>query len=93
MCSLCGAIGRGQAWEQEGTAGGDVRWRRQREATATAVALTAMLLPRRIKITASPDFGFVVAFPTGGTEMVDSLAQVWHLLSRRSIEIPDPLAV
>jgi hypothetical protein len=91
MCSLCGAIGQGQAWEQQGPAGDDARWRLRREAAATAGELTALLSPRRIKVTASPDFGFVVAFPTGGTEMVAGLAQLWHLLERRRIEIPDPL--
>jgi hypothetical protein len=91
MCSMCGAIGQGQAWEQQGQAGDDARWRLRREAAATAAELTALLSPRRIKVTASADFGFVVAFPTGGTEMVVGLAQLWHLLERRGIAIPDPL--
>ena len=91
MCSLCGALGQGPSWEQQGPAGEEARWRLRREAAATAAELTVLLSPRRIKITASPYFGFVVAFPTGGTEMVAGLAQVWHLLSRREIEIPDPL--
>lgn len=91
MCSLCGALGQGPSWEQQGLAGEEARWRLRREAAATAAELTALLSPRRIKITASPEFGFVVAFPTGGTEMVAGLAQVWHLLNRRKIEIPDPL--
>jgi len=72
--------------------GDEARWRLRREATATAALLTALLSPKRIKVTASPEFGFIVAFPTGGTEMVAGLAQVWHLLNRRKIEIPDPLA-
>ena len=91
MCSLCGALGQGPSWEQQGLAGEEARWRLRREAAATAAELTALLSPRRIKITANPDFGFLVAFPTGGTEMVTGLAQVWHLLNRRKIEIPDPL--
>ena len=92
MCSLCGALGQGPSWEQHGPAADEARWRLRREAAATAAELTALLQPRRIKVTANPDFGFLVAFPTGGTEMVAGLAQVWHLLSRRKIEIPDPLA-
>ena len=92
MCSLCGALGQGPSWEQHGLMGDEARWRLRREATATAAELTALLSPQRIKVTASPEFGFIVAFPTGGTEMVAGLAQVWHLLNRRKIEIPDPLA-
>jgi hypothetical protein len=92
MCGLCGALGKGPSWEQAGLAGEEARWRLRREAAATAAELTALLSPRRIKVTASADHGFVVAFPTGGSETVAGLAQVWHLLSRRKIEIPDPLA-
>ena len=91
MCSLCGALGQGPSWEQQGLAGDEARWRLQREAAATAAELTALLSPRRIRITASPAFGFIVAFPTGGSEMVAGLTEVWHLLRRRKIEIPDPL--
>ncbi len=91
MCSLCGALGQGPSWEQQGQDGDEARWRLRREASATATELSALLLPRRIKVTASPYFGFAVAFPTGGTEMVAGLAQIWHLLQRRGIEIPDPL--
>ena len=91
MCSLCGAIGQGQAWEQQGPAGDDARWRLRREAAATAAELTALLSPRRIKVTANAGSGFVVAFPTGGSETVAGLAQLWHLLERRKFEIPDPL--
>ena len=91
MCSLCGALGQGPAWEQEGLAGDEARWRLQREAVATATELTRLLAPARIKVTAMPRFGFVVAFPTGRTEMAAGLAQVWHLLDRSKVAIPDPL--
>ena len=91
MCSLCGALGQGPAWEQEGLAGSETRWRLWREANATAAELTTLLSERHIKVAASPEFGFLVEFPTGGTEMVVSLSQVWHLLERRNVAIPDPL--
>lgn len=93
MCSLCGALGQGPSWEQDGLAGEEARWRLHREAVATATELTRLLTLGRIKVTANPDFGFVVAFPTGRTEMVASLTQVWHLLDRRKVEIPDPLEI
>jgi len=92
MCSLCGALGAGPAWEQEGTAGDDARWRLRREAVATAAQLCRLLAPARIRVTANPSFGFVVAFPTGRTEMVAGLAQIWHLLEKSRVAIPDPLA-
>ena len=92
MCSLCGALGQGPSWEQEGLAGEEASWRLRREAVATATELTRLLAPGRIKVTANPSFGFVVAFPTGRTEMAASLTQVWHLLDRSKVAIPDPLA-
>jgi hypothetical protein len=92
MCSLCGALGQGVPWERDGRTDERARWRAPREAVATATELTRLLAPGRIKVTANPDFGFVVAFPTGRTEMVASLTEVWHLLDRRKVAIPDPLA-
>jgi len=91
MCSLCGALGQGPAWEQEGLVGSEMRWRLQREAAATAAELTTLLAESRIKVTANPHFGFLVEFPTGGTELVSSLMQLWHLLERRHVTIADPL--
>ena len=93
MCSLCGALGQGPSWEQGGIAADEVRWRARREAVATAAELTRLLSPARIKVIASPYFGFVVAFPTGRSEMVASLTEVWHLLDRGKVAIPDPLAL
>ena len=52
-----------------------------------------LLRAARIRIRANPDFGFVVVFATGRTEMVASLADLWHLLDRRKVGIPDPLVV
>jgi hypothetical protein len=91
MCSLCGAVGEGPAWEQEGLSGSETRWRLRREAAATAAELTRLFSEQRIKVAASPEFGFLVEFPTGGTEITASLRQVWHLLERRKVAIPDPL--
>jgi len=92
MCSLCGALGRGLSWEQHGDLGDNGRWQLRREAMETAVALSDLLAPRRINVAANPDHGFVVAFPTGGAEIVQSLGEIWHLLLRRKIPLPDPLA-
>lgn len=91
MCSLCGVLGYGPSWEQEGLTGTEARWKLRREATATALDVTRLLSCSRVKVTASSEFGFVVSFPTGGAQLVSSLSQVWHLLARRKIEIPDPI--
>jgi len=91
MCSLCGALGNGPSWEQEGLSGAEARWRLPLEASDTAAELTVVLAQSRIKVKANADFGFLVAFPTGGTEIVGSLAEVWHALQRRRVAIPDPL--
>ncbi len=92
MCSLCGALGKGPAWEQAGELGRDSRWQLRREAMETAATLNELLAPHRVRIKANPDHGFVVSFATGGAEIVQSLGEVWHLLLRRRIPLPDPLA-
>lgn len=68
------------------------RWQLRRESIGTAQYVTDLLDARRIKVTANPNHGYVVAFPTGGSEIASSLADIWHLLSRRGIPVPDPLA-
>jgi hypothetical protein len=92
MCSLCGALGRGPSWEQGGDLGANGRWQLRREAMETAAAVSGLLAQRRIMVKANPDHGFVVSFPTGGTEIAQSLGEIWHLLMRRRIPLPDPLA-
>src|SRR5690242_5956836 len=91
MCSLCGALGRGPAWERAGELGASARWQLWREAAGTAREMTALLAPTSIRVTASADHGFIVSFPTGGAEMARSLAEIWHLLDRRRIAVPDLL--
>jgi hypothetical protein len=92
MCSLCGALGRGHSWEQGGDLATNGRWQLRREAMETAAAVNELLRSRRIKVKANPDHGFVVTFPTGGAEIVQGLGEIWHLLMRRRIPLPDPLA-
>jgi hypothetical protein len=92
MCSLCGALGKAPSWEQEGDFGESARWQIRREAVQTAARMSALLAPSRIKIAANPNHGFVVSFPTGGAEIVRSLGEIWHLLARRDVPLPDPLA-
>jgi len=92
MCSLCGALGKGPSWEQEGDFGNSPRWQMHRQAVQTAAKLNQLLTASRIRIAAHADHGFVVSFPTGGMEIVKSLDDIWHLLSRRKIPVPDPLA-
>jgi hypothetical protein len=91
MCSLCGALGNGPAWEQAGELGASARWQLHREAVKTAEYVSVLLQPLRIKVKANPAHGFVVLFPTGGAESAASLGEIWHLLSRRRIPLPDPL--
>ena len=91
MCSLCGALGKGPSWEQGGDSDSP-RWQMHRHAVETAARLNQLLSASRIRTAAHPDHGFVVSFPTGGMEIVKSLDDIWHLLSRRKIPVPDPLA-
>lgn len=91
MCSLCGALGSGVSWEQDGPSPAERRTHRRREAAATAAELSRLLRPLRITVDAHPDFGFLVSFPTGGTQIAGGLAEVWHLLDGRGLAIPDPL--
>jgi hypothetical protein len=57
----------------------------------TAEHVSLLLQPLRIKVKANSGHGFVVSFPTGGAETATSLGEIWHLLSRRRISLPDPL--
>lgn len=92
MCSLCGSLGQGPAWENDGRAdGADARWRLRREAQETATVMTRLLAPQRIRIDAHPDFGFVIALPTGGVLTATSVAEIWHSLDRAGRPVPDPL--
>jgi hypothetical protein len=91
MCSLCGALGGGPSWEQEGVEGDDARWLLRREAAGVANELTSLFSRHRIKVAAHPDHGFIVSFATGGSAIISNLGEVWHLLERRRIEVPDPL--
>jgi hypothetical protein len=90
MCSLCGSLGIGPAWEQEGLAAGEVRWQLQRELAATAKEVTQVMRAQRIKLTASPQFGYLVEFPTGGSEVVSSLMELWHVIDRHAASAIDP---
>jgi hypothetical protein len=58
----------------------------------TAAAVSNLLAARRIRVKANSDHGFVVTFATGGMEIAQSLDGIWHLLMRRRIPLPDPLA-
>lgn len=71
--------------------GAAARWQLPREAVETAREMTAFLAPTRVRVTASADHGFIVSMPTGGAELVLSLAEIWHLLDRRGISVPDLL--
>jgi hypothetical protein len=53
--------------------------------------MTTLLATTRVRIAASPDHGFIVSLPTGGAEMARSLGEIWHLLDRRRIALPDLL--
>ena len=50
-----------------------------------------LLAPTRVRVTAHPDHGFIVSLPTGGAELVRSLAEIWHVLDRRRVSVPDLL--
>jgi hypothetical protein len=91
MCGLCGVLGPGTAWERDGRSEVDVPWRLAREAQQTAAELTRLLRPSRVRVTATPRFGYSIAFPTGATELATGLAGVWHAIERRRLTLPDPL--
>ncbi|ANN78067.1 hypothetical protein [Bordetella flabilis] len=91
MCSLCGALGPGISWEQNGLDTADAPLWRRREAAATARELSRLLRPLRVTVDAHPDFGFLISFPTGGSQIANGLADIWHVLDSRGLDIPDPL--
>jgi hypothetical protein len=92
MCGLCGVLGRGLSWEQQLQLGESARWQMRQHATQTARRLTTLLGAARVKVTVNTANAFVIAFPTGGVEVAASIAEVWHVLEKRRIVVPDPLA-
>ena len=92
MCGLCGALGQAISWEQAGVEQAQARHLRRIEAMATAAELTRLFSRSRLRVSANPDFGFLVFFPTGASLACASLGDIWHQLHLRGIAIPDPLA-
>ncbi len=91
MCGLCGALGRVSSWEQCGEFGEAARWQLRRESVKVAARISDMLNARRIRVMAGRNGGFDIAFPTGRSEAAAGLGDVWHVLERRGIPVPDPL--
>ncbi|HTJ57133.1 MAG TPA: hypothetical protein VL418_06155 [Devosiaceae bacterium] len=94
MCSLCGSLGEGPAWENDGAlADRTARWRQHQSASATAVELSRLLSASRVRISAHADFGYLLQLPTGGMITASGLADVWHKLAAAGISVPDVLEV
>ncbi|HEV7718120.1 MAG TPA: hypothetical protein VGO70_03990 [Arsenicitalea sp.] len=94
MCSLCGSLGQGPAWENEGAAADPAARRRGlQDARQAATELTRLLAAQRVRVTANPDFGYLVHLPTGGIETASGIADVWHTLTAAGIAVPDVLDI
>lgn len=94
MCSLCGSLGQGPAWENDGAAAdGSTRWRLHQGAREAAAELSRLLAASRVRVSAHPDFGFLMQLPTGGLEIASGLADVWHKLGAAGIPVPDVLEI
>lgn len=92
MCGLCGAIGGDFHWSASlAKADADPNeFRRQRR---YRIALVSELLkPSRITVRDFQNRSLLISSPTGATEVVDDLAQLWAAVDRISPNaLPDPL--
>jgi hypothetical protein len=92
MCGLCGLTQADHHWRgsSTGTDGGAPHML-LRERLRLAALATALLRPVRVTV---EDFGgtFIVRSPTGASEMVAGLPEVWRAAERVGGRCVDPLA-
>jgi hypothetical protein len=92
MCGLCGAIGGDFHWSASlAQADTDpLEFRRQRRRRIALVSL--LLQPCRLTVRDFQNRSLLLESPTGATEVVDDLAQLWQAVDRLLPDNPpDPL--
>lgn len=92
MCGLCGALGGDFHWSSS-LAKADtnpLEFRRQRRYRIDLVS--EVLKPYRITVRDFQNRSLIVSSPTGATEIIDDLAQLWLVVDRLMPSAqPDPL--
>lgn len=90
MCGLCGMFDSGRRWLDAAATLDPAAVRRERLRRAAIVR--EVLAPTRVKVDDWEGASFVLRGPTGATEIVDNLSDLWRkaeVLGRRRL---DPLA-
>lgn len=99
MCSLCGVLGCDDHWTSAIARPGVYthntdRLARRREAAKRVKMANALLSPRRIKLAEWEGRSYVIAGPTGSTQVFESLAHLWpeaEAMAGRSFDPLDPV--
>lgn len=94
MCGLCGALGGDFHWSSSlAKADADpIEFRRQRRYRIDLVS--ELLKPYRITVRDFQNRSLIVSSPTGATEIIDDLAQLWLVVDRLMPSAqPDPLSM
>lgn len=98
MCSLCGVIGGNEHWTdavaRPGVYSRNVeRLDRRRERARRVASVNRVLRAFSMSLTDWQGASFVLATPTGKSEMIDDLGHLWSAAERLTGRIFDPLDV
>jgi hypothetical protein len=91
MCGMCGLLGGGNHWSNTTAPVADANPRRQR--LIQAALANRVLVPFRLKLDDFHGQSFVLSSPTGASELVSDLAQVWRVAERMLGRPLDPLTL
>lgn len=92
MCGVCGVLGGAAHWSSGHQRVGSAQATTSRADRARTVGLLNRIARTRgHQVHDWHGSSFVIAGPTGGQEVVDSLALVWAALDRLSSRVIDPL--
>ena len=92
MCTLCGALGVEHHWTAIRDGESAEAPRRRRERADRVRAVNRALAPARLTLSDWQGTAYQLCTPTGRTELVDTLADVWRVATAMTTASLDPLA-
>jgi hypothetical protein len=89
MCGLCGVLGGAGHWTEDAV--GDVAQTRRAARLRRVRLMNAVLRHYRLTLADWQGTSYVLSGPTGGSELVGDLVQVWRAAERVAGQSCDPL--
>jgi hypothetical protein len=89
MCALCGLLGGSRHWSEERPSG----TQRRRERLLQVARANRVLGIFKLKVTDFEGQAYILAGPTGATELVNDLGELWRVAERMSGRPIDPLTL